>query len=385
VLIGGAAINRAFGRRIGFTHGTERYEPGVYYCRDAFEGLDTMEALSGDSREEFVARKHREAVIAAEREVPEDELLAQAAARPAPARSPKVRTDLAIPTPPFWGWRVEDPIPADAMFACLDLNSLFRLSWGAKSLKGERWDALLRDDFMPRLQRLQHELIASGALQPRMVYGYYPCQGQGNQIVIYDPADPQARREITRFTFPRQPDRDYLALSDYFADVDSGRIDVIGLQCVTVGDRVSELTAEWNKAGDYTDAYYLHGLSVASAEALAEYGQQRFRRDLSLEPEQGRRYSWGYPACPDTMEHFRLLEALPFDRAIGVTLTSAGQLSPEQSTAAMITHHPQSKYYTTRPVRQLRNGAAAREDGAGDADEAGAGPTAPILIAEAAE
>jgi 5-methyltetrahydrofolate--homocysteine methyltransferase len=124
---------------------------------------------------------------------------------------------------------------------------------------------------------------------------------------------------------------------------------------------------------------------VASAEALAEYGQQRFRRDLNLEPEQGRRYSWGYPACPDTMEHFRLLEALPFDRAIGVTLTSAGQLSPEQSTAALITHHPQSKYYTTRPVRQLRNGATTHEDGAGEADEAGAGPTAPILIAEGAE
>lgn len=382
VLIGGAAINRNFGRRIGFVGEDARYTPGVYYCRDAFEGLDTMEALSGPERDDFVARKHREAIIQAEREVPEEELLAAAAARPRPARSPKVRTDGPIPTPPFWGWRVIDPIPAADMFACLDLNSLFRLSWGAKSLNGAAWDALLHDDFLPRLERLKRELIASRALQPRMIYGYYPCQGAGDQVIIYDPADPVARREITRFTFPRQPDRDFLALSDYFADVDSGRLDVIGLQCVTVGDRVSELTAEWNRAGHYTDAYYLHGLSVASAEALAEYGQGRFRADLRLDPGQGRRYSWGYPACPETEEHFRLLEALPFDRTIGVTLSAAGQLIPEQSTAAMTTHHPQSKYYTTRPQRHLRNGADAPA-GADEGDEAGAGPTAPLLIPEA--
>jgi 5-methyltetrahydrofolate--homocysteine methyltransferase len=230
VLIGGAAINRNFGRRIGFVNDGERYTPGVYYCRDAFEGLDTMEALSGQERAAFGERKHREAIIAAEREVSEEELLAEAAARPKPARSPKVRTDVPIPTPPFWGWRVVDPIPAADMFACLDLNSLFRLSWGAKSLKGERWDTLLREDFLPRLERLKTELIQSRALQPRMIYGYYPCQSAGDQVIVYDPADPQARREITRFTFPRQPDRDFLALSDYFADVNSGRIDVIGLQ-----------------------------------------------------------------------------------------------------------------------------------------------------------
>src|SRR5579859_5165841 len=385
VLIGGAAINRAFGRRIGFVEKTQRYAPGVYYCRDAFEGLDTMEALSGPAREDFVARKHREATIAAEREISEEDLLAEAAARPAPARSPKVRTDVPIPAPPFWGWRIEDPVPAAAMFACLDLNSLFRLSWGAKSLNGPAWDALLRDDFLPRLERLKGELIASRALQPRLAHGYYPCQSLGNQVLVYDPADPAARREITRFTFPRQPDRDFLCLSDYFADVDSGRLDVIGLQCVTVGDRVSELTAAWNKAGDYTDAYYLHGLSVAAAEALAEYGQGRFRHDLGLAPTQGRRYSWGYPACPDIEEHFRLIQALPFDRAIGVAVSSAGQLIPEQSTAAMITHHPQSKYYTTRPVRQLRrNGNGASPEHEEEGDEAGAGPTAPLLIAEPA-
>lgn len=382
VLIGGAAINRSFGRRIGFVEPGKRYDPGVYYCRDAFEGLDTMEALSGDTRTEFVARKHREATLAAEHELSEDELLAQAALTPAPARSPKVRTDVAIPLPPFWGWRVENPVPAAAMFACLDLNSLFRLSWGAKSLKGPAWDALLRDDFMPRLERLKSQLIASHALQPRMAYGYFPCQGAGNQVIVYDPADPAALREITRFTFPRQPDRDFLSLADYFAGVDSGRLDVIGLQCVTVGDRVSELTAEWNARGDYSDSYYLHGLSVASAEALAEYGQGRFRQDLGLEPNQGRRYSWGYPACPDIEEHFRLLQALPFDAAIGVQVSSAGQLIPEQSTAAMITHHPQSKYFTTRPVRQLRNGAAASAEAADGEDEAGAGPTAPLVLAE---
>jgi 5-methyltetrahydrofolate--homocysteine methyltransferase len=208
-----------------------------------------------------------------------------------------------------------------------------------------------------------------------MIYGYFPCQSSGNQVIVYDPAEPEARREITRFTFPRQPDREYLCLADYFAAVDSGRIDVIGLQCVTVGDRVSELTAEWNKAGKYSEAYYLHGLSVAAAEALAEYGQGRFRADLGLAENQGRRYSWGYPACPDIEEHFRLREALPFETTIGVGVSSAGQLMPEQSTAAMITHHPQSKYYTTRPVRQLRNNGAAAEP-ADEAEEGEAGPPA---------
>ncbi len=383
VLIGGAAINRAFGRRIGFVDGEARYAPGVYYCRDAFEGLDTMEALSGAERADFVARKHREAVIAASREVSEAELLAEAAAAPRPARSPVVQPAPAIPTPPFWGWRVVDPVPADEMFACLDLNSLFRLSWGAKSLKGDAWDALLRDDFLPRLERLKTELIADRALQPRVVYGYYPCQSQGDQVIVYDPADPPARREITRFTFPRQPDREFLALSDYFADVDSGRIDVIGLQCVTVGDRVSELTAAWNRAGRYTDAYYLHGLSVACAEALAEWGQERFRHELGLAPTQGRRYSWGYPACPETLEHFRLREALPFEQTIGVRVSPAGQLIPEQSTAALVTHHPQSKYYTTRPVRRLRTGNGATEPET-QGDEPDAGPPALQRVPETA-
>mgnify|MGYP001796315793 CR=1 FL=1 len=143
-----------------------------------------MEGVRGGGGEEFIGRKHREAVIAAEREVSEEELLAQAAARPTPARSPKVRTDLAIPTPPFWGWRVVDPVPAAEMFAVLDLNSMFRLSWGATSLQVERWDALLRDDFLPRLERLKQALLESRAFRPVPCSGYCPCQSAGHPCLL---------------------------------------------------------------------------------------------------------------------------------------------------------------------------------------------------------
>jgi 5-methyltetrahydrofolate--homocysteine methyltransferase len=361
VLIGGAAINRAFGYRIGFVAGEERYAPGVYYCKDAFEGLDTMEALTNETeRAAFIARTHQAALRAAQAEVSEDELSAVPART---ARSPKIRADVPIPTPPFWGWGVLNKIPPEIVFAHLDLNTLFRLHWGGKGVHDAEWDALVAREFIPRLERMKRDMIARRIIEPRVIYGYYPCASEGNQLVIYDPAEPQARREMTRFDFPRQPDREHLCLADFWAPVDSGRIDVVGLQVVTVGDRATEHFHTLQEAGDYSEALFVHGLGVSTAEALAEYTQQRMRTELGLAPEQGRRYSWGYPACPDLAEHAKLFRVLPAADEIGVRLTSAFQLDPEASTAAIVTHHPQSKYFTTRPIRQKRsNGAGPATD-----------------------
>ena len=211
---------------------------------------------------------------------------------------------------------------------------------------------------------MKREVIARRILEPRVIYGYYPCNSEGNQLIVYDPSDPAARRELTRFDFPRPPDREPLCLADYFAPVESGRIDEVGLQVVTVGDRATEQFLALQAAGDYAEGLFLHGLAVSTAEALAEYAQQRMRRELGLGAEQGRRYSWGYPACPDLEEHAKLFRVLPATDEIGVRLTSAFQLDPEASTAALVTHHPQSKYFTTRAVRRLRavNGATAPDE-----------------------
>ncbi len=378
VLIGGAAINRAFGYRIGFVNGEDRYDPGVYYCKDAFEGLDTMEALTDPAnREAFVQKIHQAAVRASQAEVPPVE-----ATTVRTERSPKIRIDNPLPTPPFWGPGVLNKIPAEEVFAHLDLNTLFRLHWGGKGVHDAEWDVLVAREFMPRLERMKRDMIATRIIQPRVIYGYYPCASEGNQLVIFDPSDPAARREITRFDFPRQPDREQLCLADFFAPLSSGKIDVVGLQVVTVGDRAIERSQELQQAGDYSESLFLHGLAVSTAEALAEYTQARMRRELGLEPELGRRYSWGYPACPDIEEHAKLFRVLPVTDEIGVRLTTAYQLDPEASTAALVTHHPQSKYFTTRPVRQLRRNGNGATNGASADDAETREMVAPGVLAE---
>jgi len=211
---------------------------------------------------------------------------------------------------------------------------------------------------MPTLERMKRDARDRGYLDPKAVYGYFPAQSDGNEVVVYDPADleglarlragagPTAARQLERFVFPRQPAWDRLCLSDYFAAVGSGRVDVLPLQLVTVGERADELSDQLNKRGDYTEGYYLHGFATQCAEALAEYVHDRVRRELGIPASQGRRYSWGYPACPELAEHEKLFRLLPASK-IGVALTSGWQLDPEQSTAALVVHHPEAKYYST--------------------------------------
>jgi 5-methyltetrahydrofolate--homocysteine methyltransferase len=380
VLVGGAAINRPFGYRIGFVgeDADERYGPGVYYCRDAFEGLDTMEVLTDNAqRDAYIEKKHQEARLARERE---QNATAEAQVTiPDVARS-NVRQDIPIPTPPFWGYRVlgQRHIPLDEVFECLDLKSLFRLSWGAHKLHGADYQRVVEAELMPRLQRMQAEMRGRQILTPKVIYGYFPCQSEGNDLLVYDPdtantsngsqskiQNPKSKiGPKIRFTFPRQPDRERLCLADYYASVESGKMDVVPLQVVTMGDRASEVFMQMQKAGDYSEGYYIYGLSVALAEALAEWTHNLVRRELGLPEGQGRRYSWGYPACPDPTEQVKLLQVLPAEK-IGVSLTEGSVLVPEQSTAALVAHHPQAKYYTTRPLNRGRSLTAEEEEAEG--------------------
>ncbi|HEU4563346.1 MAG TPA: vitamin B12 dependent-methionine synthase activation domain-containing protein, partial [Gemmatimonadaceae bacterium] len=368
VMIGGAAINRRFGRRALFVDGERPYAPGVFYCKDAFEGLETMEALSDAGRREaFVA----DALDAARRDV---FLRAQvgkdvSSGDEAGARS-DVATDVRVPAPPFYGARVLRDIPLDEVLALLDLDELFRLQWGGRG-SGPQFEAMVRDEFRPTLVRLSESARREGWLRPEVVYGYFPVQSSGNDLIVYDPAayesDGGSLREIARFRFPRQEGRERLCLADYFRSTESGEVDVAAFQVVTVGDAAARRFEELQGRGEYGEAFYLHGLAVEAAEALAQWLHQRVRRELGLPDEQGKRYSWGYPACPDLDGHATLFSILPAAEALGMGLTEAYQLLPEQSTAAVVVHHPQAKYYVVRG-EQRSGGAAARPDTDSDTD-----------------
>jgi 5-methyltetrahydrofolate--homocysteine methyltransferase len=189
-------------------------------------------------------------------------------------------------------------------------------------------------------------------LQPKAIYGYFPCQSSGNNLIIYDPqayqADQQIRRELLRFTFPRQRERDRLCLADYFAALESGSVDVVAVQVVTMGETASQAVEQLQQAGNYADAYFVHGLAVEMAEGLAEYTNRLIQQELELSGQRGRRYSWGYPAIPDLEDHAKVMELLPASEMIGVHLTDAYQFDPEQTTAAIVVHHPQAVYFAVR-------------------------------------
>ena len=350
VIVGGAAINRDFGRRIVLLdEGRRFFDPGLFYAKDAFEGLELMDQLTGDAgkRAELVARTRREAEAQRDRvrhaEVPASATVTYSAVKGSPAD---------VPSPPFWGVRTLDDVDLRDVWPCFDLKSLFRLSWGAANTKGDAYDRLVHDDFEPRLKRYEQQALEHGFLRPRVVYGYFPAAGDGNDVIVYDPLD--SSKEIARMSFPRQIGGEHLSLADYLREPDNGAAsDLIALQIVTVGSGASEQTERLQAAGDYSESYFLHGFSVQSAEALAEYTHRRIRSELGLDNERGKRYSWGYGACPDLEQHeiaFRVLDAT---NRIGVTLTEAFQIVPEQSTAAIVMHHPKASYFNAAAVREL--------------------------------
>jgi 5-methyltetrahydrofolate--homocysteine methyltransferase len=340
VLIGGAAINRAFGRRAGILSDGRLYDPGVFYCKDVFEGLATMDGLCGPPSE-------REALITSARA----EIEAGRAAPPAPVPrvAPKLaeppRRNVDVPKAPFWGTRTVQ-VDLRAVWEHLDRNTLFRHHWGGHRAKGEEYQRLVGELFEPTLAELQEDALREGWLSALIVSGYFPANADGDQLVVCDPSRPELG--VVRLEFPRQADGERLSLVDYFRPLTSGEQDVVALQAVSAGARAAEYVEELQHAGDYSRMLYVNGLASSTAEALAEYAHGVARAELELSGSQGLRYSWGYAACPDLGEQRKVLSLLEAEQRIGLHLSESNHLDPEHSTAAIVVHHPQAKYFSMR-------------------------------------
>jgi 5-methyltetrahydrofolate--homocysteine methyltransferase len=343
VLIGGAAINRDFGRRILYPNGKqsdEVYEPGVFYCKDAFAGLATIDQLvDGDTHDTLLVKIREEARVLREQgeKVDDGPPVTDSSVRST------ARTDVPIPEPPFWGARELD-VNLDDVYPYLDRHVLFKLHWGGRGKKGEEWRRIVEGDgddegFAPKLERMWRE---QDYLRPRVRLGYFPAAADGNELVVFDPDDHE--RELERLTFPRQPKHDRICLADFFRPLDSGERDVVALQGVTVGPEVTEVMAQLERDGEFAEQLFTHGLGVQAAEGLAEWLHSEVRRGLGIELDQGRRYSWGYPACPDQSEHEKVWRLLELDK-IGMYLSDGFAVMPEQSTVAIVAHHPQAVYF----------------------------------------
>jgi 5-methyltetrahydrofolate--homocysteine methyltransferase len=339
VVIGGAAINRRFGYRTHFAPDGTPYAGGVFYAKDAFEGLEIVEQLVSTEKRDALKRTVLQKAIAA-RNAPAD-----APVPAAPARRSDVAPAARIPVPPFWGPRV---VPAGQIALAdvwphLDLDELFKLQWGVR-LKGAEYERMIREEFGPKLEELESEAQANGWLVPKVVYGYFPCHAEGNDLVVLDPA--HRKSEVARLRLPRQPDDRRLCMADWFREERGS--DVCAFQVVTVGDQATRLAEEAQARGDYTRALFLHGLAVETAEALAETWHRQVRRELGIPEGQGKRYSPGYPSWPDLADQAQLWRLLEPDRAIGVSLTEGHQMVPEQSTSAIVLHHPDAIYFIVR-------------------------------------
>ncbi|WP_407840322.1 methionine synthase [Streptomyces sp. DSM 116496] len=346
VILGGAALTRAYVEQD--LH--EIYEGEVRYARDAFEGLRLMDALMGVKRgvpgASLPPLKQRRVKSAATTAL-------MAPGPEAPSRS-DVTTDNAVPTPPFWGSRVVKGIPLKDYASWLDEDALFKGQWGLKQARGgPSYEELVESEGRPRLRGLLDRLQTENLLEAAVVHGYYPCVSKGDDLIILD----DVGAELTRFSFPRQPRGRFLCLSDFFKSEESGEVDLICLQIVTVGSRIGEATAKLFESDSYRDYLELHGLSVQLAEALAEYWHARVRAELGITGQdprsldgmlrteyQGCRYSFGYPACPDLEDRAKIAELLKPER-IGVHLSEEFQLHPEQSTDAIVVHHPEASYF----------------------------------------
>ncbi len=373
VVLGGAALNR----RYVDDDLRSLYQGPLFYARDAFAGLHTMDKLASENGAEGPPEtkvlKREDEVSLEDKEDTEDLVGEEAKLGIRKAGKPRgaakisgdtthttrsaVRMDVPIPAAPFYGSRVVEAVPQDEVFAFINETALFKGQWqfkqGRKPL--DEYQAFVHDTVRPVYDELKQRSKTKGLLTPRVVYGYFPCQSSGNDLIIYHDNE---RTERLRFTFPRQPGGKNLCLADFFAAKESGRMDVVSFHLVTMGRRASEYSQELFKSDNYADYLYFHGLSVESAEALAELWHKHIRQELGIagkdSPEltklfhqsyQGSRFSFGYPACPNLEDQAKLFELLQPER-IGVELTEEFQLDPEQSTSAIIVHHPEAKYFS---------------------------------------
>jgi 5-methyltetrahydrofolate--homocysteine methyltransferase len=350
VILGGAALTRAYVEQD--LH--EIYQGEVRYARDAFEGLRLMDALIGVKRGvPGAALPELKARRVARREQPEPEPEAELGQ----VRS-DVATDNPVPAPPFWGSRVVKGIQLADYASWLDEGALFKGQWGLKQSRagGPTYEELVESEGRPRLRGLLTKLQSEGLLEAAVTYGYFPCVSKGDDLIVLH----EDGSERTRFTFPRQRRGRRLCLADFFRPEESGETDVVGFQVVTVGGRISEAANELFASDSYRDYLELHGLSVQLAEALAEYWHARVRAELGFAGEdpsevedmfqlkyRGARFSLGYGACPDLEDRAKIAELLEPER-IGVKLSEEFQLHPEQSTDAIVIHHPEAKYFNAR-------------------------------------
>ncbi len=353
VLLGGAALTRAYVEEdLGGL-----FKGEVRYARDAFEGLRLMDTAMAVKRgvpgAELPAPRKR-------RVKSKTAAAAPGAGQPVPERS-DVATDNPVPTPPFWGDRVVKGLQLGDFTSYLDERATFMGQWGLKGSRGESgptYDELVESEGRPRLRMWLDRIKTEAVMEPAVVYGYWPCYSEHDDLVVLD-AETQSE-EVGRFTFPRQQRDRFLCLSDFFRPKSSGELDVVGFHLVTMGARVSDVTAELFAKNAYRDYLELHGLSVQLTEALAEYWHARVRKELSFDGEdsddldqifrqgyRGSRYSFGYPACPNLEDRETIVRLLRPER-IGVELSEELQLHPEQSTDALVAHHPEAKYFNAR-------------------------------------
>ncbi|MFN8547729.1 MAG: methionine synthase [Candidatus Eisenbacteria bacterium] len=351
VILGGAALTRDYAEET-----LRSVYARTYYGRDAFEGLRFMDHLAS-GRTAVLDDEIRERVqrFAGRRE--KDRAAAEARTSVASFGRSDVAVDVSVPTAPFIGTRVVEELDLDEIYPYINKVALFRGQWQFR--KGQRsaaeLDAELESEAMPVLRRLREQCKAEAILQPKLVYGYFEVQSSGNDLLVYSPDDPS--REVERFTFPRQASERHLCIADFFRSVESGQRDLLGLSCVTMGPEATVRARRLFDGNQYQEYLYLHGLAVETAEALAELWHKRMRVELGIAGDdspkivelfnqryRGSRYSFGYPACPEMADQEKLFRLLCPER-IGCTLTENWQIDPEQSTSALIVHHPEAKYF----------------------------------------
>ncbi|MBZ5549753.1 MAG: methionine synthase [Acidobacteriia bacterium] len=372
VICGGAALTRKYVE----DDLRREYSNAVFYAEDAFAGLHVMEDLASEDGK-------RSARLADGKTVKEYSKAAAVDEETGPVfaeRSPVVTDAARIPEPPFWGVRVRKDYDLREIFDYINDTALFKNQWQLKTASQEDYARLVEEKYRPIKKKLGEEVLASGLFEPKVVYGYFPAQGEGNDVIVYDPSScsagtlardaerssagqpgaavPRQARELLRFTFPRQKEGRKLSIADFFAPKASGKMDVIGLSLVTIGPKATQESQRLFENGEYTRYLYLHGLSVETAEALAEYHHKKMREELGIAGEdaphirdlfhqkyQGSRYSFGYPACPHLEDQTKLFALLKPEENVGVRLTSGFLLEPEQSTSAIVVHHPAAKYF----------------------------------------
>jgi 5-methyltetrahydrofolate--homocysteine methyltransferase len=319
VLCGGAAINSNYINRIAKDGGI--YPDGVFYCKTMFDGLKTMDRLVSPEKEQFVKewKSKMEAWKETKVEKKEGELPHSGIKPVTPPAAPVLNKPIRL-----------EPrdIDLEEVWKHLDKKSLFVLSWGMRGIKN------VESEGENLLKEWKKKVLDEGLFEPRAVYGYFTCHTNDGKLVVDNP-----NGQSVTFDFPRSSQSKHLCLADYF-----GENDIVAFQSVTVGGKTQEVIDRWNKQDKYTDAYYLHGLAVETAEALAELVNLKIKRELNLDGKRGLRYSWGYPSCPDVSQHHLVWKLLEPQKS-GMTLTEVGQIIPEQSTAAIIVHHPQAEYF----------------------------------------